>query len=79
MIDDTPSPYDHWVTMQSNQERLYIASTMAGGVADCLIEFSSYSEAIEVWNLMELASQPAGNSRRHDSIGELGLELIVQN
>ena len=43
--------------MQSNQERLYIASRMVGGVADCLIEFASYTDAIELWDLMELAGQ----------------------
>jgi len=43
--------------MQSNQERLYIASRMVSGVADCLIEFASYAEGIELWDLMELAGQ----------------------
>ena len=43
--------------MQSNQERLYIASRMVSGVADCLIEFASFTDAIELWDLMELAGQ----------------------
>ena len=43
--------------MQSNQERLYIASRMVSNVADCLIEFASYTDAIELWDLMELAGQ----------------------
>ena len=43
--------------MQSNRERLYIASRMVSGVADCLIEFASYTDAIELFDLMELAGQ----------------------
>jgi len=43
--------------MQSNQERLYFASRMVRGVADCLIEFSNYSGGMELWDLMELAGQ----------------------
>jgi hypothetical protein len=30
---------------------------MVSGVADCLIEFASYAEGIELWDLMELAGQ----------------------
>jgi hypothetical protein len=43
--------------MQNNQERLHIASQMVSGVADCLIEFAGYAEAIELWDLIELAGQ----------------------
>jgi len=30
---------------------------MVSGVADCLIEFASYTDAIELWDLIELAGQ----------------------
>ena len=43
--------------MQTDQERLYIASMMVSGVADCLTEFASFSEVIELWDLKELAGQ----------------------
>ncbi len=43
--------------MQTNQERLYIASMMVSGVADCLAEFAGYAEKIEVSDLIELADQ----------------------
>ena len=41
----------------TDQERLYMASRMVSGVADCLAEFASCSDAIESWDLIELASQ----------------------
>jgi hypothetical protein len=34
-----------------------MASRMVSGVADCLAEFASCSDAIESWDLIELASQ----------------------
>lgn len=43
--------------MQTDQERLYLASRMVGGVADCLTEFASCTHLIELWDLMELAGQ----------------------
>ena len=43
--------------MQTNQERLYIASRMVAGVAECLTEFASYKDLIELWDLMELVGQ----------------------
>jgi len=43
--------------MQTDQERLYVASRMVSGVADCLSEFASCSDVIELWDLMELAGQ----------------------
>jgi hypothetical protein len=43
--------------MQTDQERLYIAGRIISGVADCLIEFASCSDLIELWDLMELAGQ----------------------
>jgi hypothetical protein len=43
--------------MQTDQERLYVASRMVSGVADCLIEFASCAELIELWDLMELVGQ----------------------
>ena len=30
---------------------------MVSGVADCLIEFASFTDEIELWDLMELAGQ----------------------
>jgi len=43
--------------MQTDQERLYIASRMVSGVAECLAEFASCSDLMELWDLMELAGQ----------------------
>lgn len=43
--------------MQTDQERLYIASRMVSGVAECLTEFASYTDPIELWDLMELVGQ----------------------
>lgn len=43
--------------MQTDQERLYIASRMVSGVADCLNEFASCADLIGLWDLMELAGQ----------------------
>jgi hypothetical protein len=43
--------------MQTDQERLCIASRMVSGVADCLTEFASCTELIELWDLTELAGQ----------------------
>ena len=43
--------------MQTDQERLYVASRLVSGVADCLTEFASCSGAIEMWDLMELVGQ----------------------
>jgi hypothetical protein len=44
-------------TMQTDQERPYIARRMVSGVADCLTEFASCTDEIELWDLMELAGQ----------------------
>ena len=43
--------------MRADQERLYIASRMVSGVADCLTEFASCADAIELSDLMELVGQ----------------------
>jgi hypothetical protein len=43
--------------MQTNQERLYIASRTIGGVADCLSEFARCAYEPELWDLMELVGQ----------------------
>jgi len=43
--------------MQTDQERLYIASRMVSGVADYLTESLSCTELIDLWSLMELAGQ----------------------
>ena len=43
--------------MQTDQERLYIASRMVSGVAECLTEFASCTDIIELWDLMELVGQ----------------------
>jgi hypothetical protein len=42
---------------QTGQERLYIASRKVSGVADCIAEFASCSDAIEIWDLMDLVGQ----------------------
>jgi hypothetical protein len=34
-----------------------MASRMVSGVADCLTEFASCTDLIELWDLMELAGQ----------------------
>jgi hypothetical protein len=43
--------------MPTDQERLYVASRMVSGVAECLAEFSTYTNLIELWDLMELVGQ----------------------
>jgi hypothetical protein len=43
--------------MQTDQERLYIASRMVSGVADCLTELASITDNIELWDLLELAGE----------------------
>jgi hypothetical protein len=43
--------------MKANQERLYTASRMVSGVADCLTEFASCAVVIELSDLMELVGQ----------------------
>ena len=43
--------------MQTDQERLYLASRIVSGVADCLTEFASCTHLIELCDLMELAGQ----------------------
>ena len=43
--------------MQTDQERLYMASRMVSAVADCLTEFASCSDLMELCDLMELAGQ----------------------
>ena len=43
--------------MPTDQERLYTASRMVSGVADCLTEFASCTDLIELWGVMELAGQ----------------------
>ena len=43
--------------MQTDQERLYLASRIVSGVADCLTEFANCAGLIELWDLMELAGQ----------------------
>ena len=43
--------------VQTDQERLYVASRMVSGVADCLTEFASCVDLIDLWDLMELAGQ----------------------
>jgi len=43
--------------VQTDQERLYFASKMVSGVADCLTEFASCAEVIDLWDLMELVGQ----------------------
>ena len=43
--------------MQTDQERLYVASRMVSGVADCLSEFASCTNLVGLWDLMELAGQ----------------------
>jgi hypothetical protein len=43
--------------MPTDQERLYIASRMVSSVAECLAEFASYTNLIELWDLMELAGE----------------------
>jgi hypothetical protein len=43
--------------MQTDQERLYIASRLVSGVADSLTEFASCSGVMEMWDLMELVGQ----------------------
>ena len=43
--------------MQTDQERLYIASRMVSGVADYLTESASCAELIDLRDLLELAGQ----------------------
>jgi hypothetical protein len=43
--------------MQTDQERLYIASRMVRGVANCLAEFANCTDIIDCWDLMEMAGQ----------------------
>jgi hypothetical protein len=43
--------------MQTDQERLYIASRMVRGVADSLAEFANCTDIIDCWDLIEMAGQ----------------------
>jgi len=43
--------------MQTDQERLYMASSMVSGVAECLIEFASCTDVVELSDFMELVGQ----------------------
>jgi hypothetical protein len=43
--------------MQTDQERLYVASRLVSDVAVCLTEIANCIELIELCDLMELAGQ----------------------
>lgn len=43
--------------MQTQQERLYITSRIVEGVADCLVDYASCDQPIELFDLLELVGR----------------------
>ena len=43
--------------MQTHQERLYIASRIVDGVADCLVDYASCNQSAELFGLLELVGR----------------------
>lgn len=43
--------------MGSQQEQLYAASRVVEGVADCLVDYASCSQSVELYDLLELVGR----------------------
>ena len=43
--------------MQTQQERLYIVSRIIEGVADCLLDYASCDQPVELFDLLELVGR----------------------